>query len=259
MNLEMNKLSDWFWANKLSLNIDKSNYMLFSNIPAHKNNNSKIIIGKAVIKRKDCVKFLGITMDENLTWQNHIKICKSKIASSIYAINRIKKIIPNNYLRTLYFSMIYPYLSYGIQIWGSAYKVHKKSLIISQKKSIRTISIAKYNAHTDPLFRNLSILKLDDIYRVEVAKMVFQFKTNCLPTQLQTLFTLNSSIHDRKTRQQYDLHVRKCRTTLASQHISFVGPQIWNSLPVELKTYTSGTTQNFVSKFVKYLIDRYRN
>jgi hypothetical protein len=128
MNLEMNRLTEWFCANKLSLNVNKSNYMLFTNIHAFKANDNVIKIGDDVIERKLCVKFLGLYIDEHLTWHEHVRICKTKIAGSVYAINRIKNIIPNKYIRTMCFSMIHPYLSYGMQLWGATYNVHKKAL-----------------------------------------------------------------------------------------------------------------------------------
>jgi hypothetical protein len=172
MNLEMCRLADWFRANKLLLNAMKSNYMFFTNVRIGQNYNYQIRIGNDLIERKTCVKFLGIHIDDHLTWHDHIKICKSKIAGSIYVISRIKHIIPRKYIRTLYFTMIYPYLSNGIQLWGSAYAVHRKPLIISQKRIIRIVTGAKYNEHTDLLFKNEGLLKLDDIYNFEISKII---------------------------------------------------------------------------------------
>jgi hypothetical protein len=106
-----------------------------------------------------------------------------------------------------------------------------------QKRIICVISGAKYNDHTNPLFIKNNILKLDDIYKVEVAKIVFKFKQNVLPSSLQNIFTLNYDLHDSITRQCNDLHVMRSRTTLASQHLVCKGPQVWNALPSKLKDY----------------------
>jgi hypothetical protein len=259
MNLEMCRLADWFRANKLLLNAMKSNYMFFTNVRIGQNYNYQIRIGNDLIERKTCVKFLGIHIDDHLTWHDHIKICKSKIAGSIYVISRIKHIIPRKYIRTLYFTMIYPYLSNGIQLWGSTYAVHRKPLIISKKRIIRIVTGAKYNEHTDLLFKNEGLLKLDDIYHVEISKIIFKYKQHNLPTPLMTMFTLKSEMHVRKTRQHDDLYVKKCRTTLATQHISCKGPQIWNSLPTEIKTLTNVTLKQFATKVTQYIIHGYGN
>ena len=226
MNHELNVLSDWFKANKLSLNVNKCNYMFFSKVHKLSNNVPKLKIGDIYLEEKEYVKSLGLYLDKNLTWSKHINICKSKIACSIYAINRMKHIIPKKYLRNLYFSVIHPYLTYGIPIWGSTYNVHKNKLFIMQKRIIRIIAGAKYNEHTNPLFHELHILKLDDLYQAEVAKVVFKFKQNTLLTPLCNIFTLNSNVYKRTTRQQNDLHTKKCRTKIATQHISSKGPII---------------------------------
>ena len=155
--------------------------MLFTNtrIP----NNSNILkIGGTIIERKKCVKFLGIHLDE--------------ISSSIYAIKRGKRIVPKAYLHTLYFTMVHPYPTYGIPIWGAAYNVHKRSLFILQKRIIHIINGSKYNDHTNPMFHKLHVLKLDDIYKVQVAKLVVKHKQNSLPLPLQTLFISNSDLHN---------------------------------------------------------------
>jgi hypothetical protein len=137
-------------------------------------------------------------------------------------------------MRWFYFAIIYPYLSYGITIWGSAYKKQLNKLIVIQKRAVRIIAGNKYNEHTNPIFREFHILKLNDIYRVEVSKTAFKFKNKTLPQSIMDLFITNSEIHDRITRQNNDLHVKKCRTTIATQHISSSGPQLWNLLPSKI-------------------------
>jgi hypothetical protein len=214
----------------------------------------RLKIGRHLIERKPCVKFLGLLVDENLSWNNHINICKSKISSSIYAINRVKHIVPKKYLRTLYFTMIHPHLTYCIPAWGSAYNVHKNKLILMQKRIVRIISGAKYNDHTDNLWGQLHILKLNDIYKVEVSKLVFKHKQGVLPLPLRKLFISNSEIQEMRTRQFDDLYVKKCRTTLATQHVSCKGPQIWNSLPSSIKILTDGTINRFTSRLSNYIL-----
>ena len=123
-------------------------------------------------------------------------------------------------MHTLYFTLVYPYFAYGIPLWGGTYNVHMKKLITMQKRIIRVISGAKYNDHTGPLFKQIHILKLDDIFKMETLKIVYNYINNDLPTPFCKLFTLNSEVHRRYTRQHSDLHIKRCRTTLASQHIA---------------------------------------
>ena len=257
MNQELLTLSDWFKANKLSLNLSKTRCMLFTNKNVSPNNTYNISIDGVNVKRESSFKLLGIHIDEKLTWNEHIKVIKSKISSAIYAINRIKRLIPDKYKRTLYFSLIYLHLSYGVLIWGSANITNMKKLVTMQKKAIRILANAKYNDHTNQLFWNLKLLKLEDIYKVEVAKLIYKFNTNNLPRPLRKIFLPNNKVHQRQTRQSDNLHIRKCRTKLASQHITCKGPQIWNNLPNEIKTLTCITLKRFAYTVAKYFINQY--
>jgi hypothetical protein len=259
INLDLKMLGDWFYSNKLSLNTGKSNYILFTNMNISCDEPKIIKIYNNAIERKPCVKFLGIHLDENLTWHDHIKICTSKIGNSIYAINRVSNFIPKRYIRTLYFTLIYPYLSYGIALWGSAYKVHMKGINVAQKIIIRIMSSASYNEHTNPPFQKLHILKLEDIYKVETLKVVFEYLQKKLPPSLNKLFILNSDIYERQTRQFNDLHVRKCRTTLASQYISCKGPTFWNNLPSSIKELKHQTMKTFVTSLIDYTLSYSNN
>ena len=132
--------------------------MLFTNI-RNTNNELELKIGNEPIEKSKTVKFLGLHLDEQLTWNYHTKICSSKVAGSLNAINRIKHFVAQKYLRALHFSVIYPYMSYGITIWGSTYNVHKKKLVVMQKRAMRVTAGAKYNETTNPIFSQLRILK----------------------------------------------------------------------------------------------------
>ena len=75
--------------------------------------------------------------------------------------------------RSVYYTMVQPYLTYGIILWGPTYRCHVKQVSILQKKAIRCINKLYYNAHTEPLFIRNKILKLDDLYTFELSKFMF--------------------------------------------------------------------------------------
>ena len=99
----------------------------------------------------------------------------------------------------LYHALIYPYLNYGIVLWGSTYPTYRNIIFLQQKKAVRCITGAKYRDHTSPIFKECQLLKLDDIYKLEVVKFVYLFMKSELPTALNGMFALNSSIHGRLT------------------------------------------------------------
>ena len=115
--------------------------------------------------------FLGVTLDQNLTWRNHIDIVCSKVSRYIV---RLKHVLSCYILNTLYNSLIALHLTYGILAWG----MNASSPFKLQKKIIRIITNNKFNAHTDPIFKSLGFLKIQDIYRLNVLKFYYKHCQN---------------------------------------------------------------------------------
>ncbi len=166
----------------------------------------------------------------SLLGQN-IAYIKSKLSRSLYAMNRTKHIIPMKHTKTLYDSLVHSYISYGIVLWGSTYSSHLQQLRVCQKKAVRCIYKSAYNAHTDPLFRSSKILKLDELYQLEVAKLVYDALHDTLPAPLLHVFTPNAVVHAHNTRQRDNPHVHSRRTVVAKNSIVHRAPQIWSSIP----------------------------
>ena len=87
-----------------------------------------LYIEGTILERVPCTKFLGLYIDEHLSWKQHIDHCKKKMSSGIYAKNMAKHILSLNHLRTLYYSLVHPYATYGIRLWGNTYQKHTKKL-----------------------------------------------------------------------------------------------------------------------------------
>ena len=130
--------NDWFYANKLSLNASQSNFMLCSN--KLQTEATDIVISNESINRVDHFKFVGINLDENMTWKYHIDSCRAKLQSSLYAIANIKPFVTIYSLINLYYTSVYPHLTYGIILWGSTYATHVNRLFLSKQKVIRKMT-----------------------------------------------------------------------------------------------------------------------
>ena len=122
-----------------------------------------IQIGNVKLDRigNDCnelgTKFLGMYIDENLTWKQHIATVKRKVVGALFYIKHVKHVMPRDSLRTLYFALIRPYLSYGITLWGNANQNIIIPLTLIQKRGIRVINNASYYNHTGPKLKKLGI------------------------------------------------------------------------------------------------------
>ena len=263
MNIELNNLTDWFGANKLSLNISKTNYMLFSNVLANNSNNMELKLGNTIISKCNNVKFLGVYIDSKLKWDEHINRTKLKISKSFFALNKTKHILPRKNLISLYYTLVYPHLMYGITLWGAAYDIYINKLCVAQKKIIRIIAGAQYNAHTDPLFKKFNILKLSDIYKLQISKYVLAFLQNKLPQALQNIFVISSTVHGHNTRHCTSLKLNpyKFKTRLTNHSILKMGPDIWNKITPQMYSLDAHQTlvsrQCFSSRFRRAAVQGY--
>ena len=158
LNKELENISIWLEANKLTININKTHYMMFHRTRVKHNTNFKIHISNNVIDRSMNTKFLGVIIDSKLNWAAHILYIKNNISKSIGIIFKIRNFLDKHILRNMYFTFIYPYLIYCVEIWGNTNETHLKTLIQIQKRSIRTITFSHYQDHTGPLFDILNIL-----------------------------------------------------------------------------------------------------
>ena len=151
------------------------------------------------------IKFLGVMLDNKLRWNAHIKYISSKISKSVSILKMLKFIFPNRILKSLYYSFVYPYFSYCNIIWGGAANTHLESLVLLQKKCIRIICKVGYLDHTEPLFNELNILKVEQIYSLNCAKFVYCSTNKIKYTEFHHRLSTNGSFHNYQTRSRNSL------------------------------------------------------
>ena len=178
INDELGKVYAWLAINKLSLNMNKTKYMVF-----HAINKSiegiipNLVINGIQIDRVNSFKFLGLNLHENMSWKTHTEFVANKLTKYSGVLNRIKHFLPIDVLRKLYFSMVQSQLQYGILAWGFDHSRLDKL----QKRIIRIITQSKYKSHCDPLFKALEILKIKDLSELNCHKFLYNFKKGFLP------------------------------------------------------------------------------
>ena len=135
--------------------------MLFRSRPP--DNELALKINNVVLPRVAATKFLGIIIDDKLSWKPHIQSVKSRLSSVLSIMYKASKLINTTGMYTLYCSLFHPYLSYCNEIWGNTYTSNVKCLFTLQKKAIRLICNADRLAHTNAMFKDMSILKLSEL------------------------------------------------------------------------------------------------
>ena len=235
-NDELAKLSDYFCANKLCFNVDKTQLSIFGpNQNMVRFQNFKVKLNnKEISMVVNPVKFLGIFIDQHLNWKYHIAKVSSKISRATYCINRLKHLIPKASLVSLYYSLIHCHLTYGIHLWGNSTHVNK--LYKSQKKIIRIISNKKYTAHSQPLLRECNILNLTDLYQFHSNLLVHDWFHDQLPISFRSYFIHSPRMTDS---HKYILFRKRPRTKFTECQSVHQLPRIWNDIPVEMKSINS--------------------
>ena len=143
---------------------------------------------------------------------------------------------------SLYYTMVQPYLTYGIILWGPTYRCHLKPVSILQKKPIRCIHKLYYNGHTEPLFIRNKILKLDDLYKFELSKCMFDCINCFLPTPIVEHVITNATIHAHHTRQINIPHVTQTFGTISKRAVTHKGPNIWTEIPQTIRLHQNKNT-----------------
>jgi hypothetical protein len=222
LNVELKKICYWFRTNELSLHPGKTKFMIFTKNENNLNfNNINIVLNNNNDNENDennivklsyvnsaseipAIKFLGVHIDPKLNFKHHIDTIYSKIARSLFAINSAKHIIGKKALKTLYSSLVHSHISYCIPIWSCASKTHIKKLELQQKKSVRTISLSKYNAHTVPIFKNLNILPIKEQAIYTSLQLMYDYVYHKLPCSFDHIWKKNNA---RATRNLRNAHL----------------------------------------------------
>ena len=162
LNRELRKVSEWLNSNKLILNTNKTQYMMHHSLMSHPDP-TEIRLNDTIINHVNEAKFLGLIIDNKLTWKtqiNEIIIKRSKMTGILY---RVRNNITTKCLKQIYFCLVYPYLTYCSAIWGGAYGTLIDHIFISQKKLVRIMFSKKSYDHTHPTFKEHSLLKIRDV------------------------------------------------------------------------------------------------
>ena len=175
INNELEKVNKWLKLNKLAVNVDKTKSMLF-----HKRRPVTPIqfsLNNRIIDVVQYFNYLGIMLDADMSWKTHVAMVRNKLSRINGILHRLKYIYPQSILITLYKSLFVPHINYGSLLWGHAGGALDKI----QKKAVRTITYSNYIAHSEPLLKELNLLKVKDLFELKILKFLFKLYHNNLP------------------------------------------------------------------------------
>ena len=245
----MLQLTTWFNANKLTLNSDKSSFTIFkSKRKLIRNLPDSIDFNGQHIKRTSHNKFLGVILDENLSWNNHINELCSKLKRLFHIFYNIRNFLSKDNIRTIYYALVYSRIKYGISVYGQACDSKIKRIQTLQNQLLKVLSKKDYRFSTDSLHNEFDILKIKDIVKQEVITFVHNFFSNSLPPVFDGYFETLASNHNRNTRNGSNLiKITSHSTNFSASSLKIQGAKVWNRLDNNLKSLQK--VKNFRDKF----------
>ena len=126
------------------------------------------------------------------------------------------------------YALVYPFIMYGLIVWGNTYETTIKPVFVIQKRAVRVITFSNFDQHSSPLFKALKIIKFPDLVTYLIAIYMYQFAS---------FFTKVDTVHSYNTRHSAKLtyYLPKARTNYGKFSIRFQGPKIWNVIDDETK------------------------
>ena len=270
---DLTKLIEWFKANKLSINLGKTKYVIFNSRMIKATCTEKIKFGNITIDKVDEFKFLGIIFDSQLSWKAHASALESKLLMSKFLFQASKNILTQKLLCDVYYAHFYSHLIYGIETWGPMMsKKNLDRLFKIQKATVCIITNSKYNAHTDPIFRNNKLLKLNDIIKFHMGKFGYKLDHKIHQRPLLNIFKKNPEGLSRNRRVTHHMNIpiiSKHSSKLYNSSYLCKSISNWTKLPQSVKSSSSIfsfkdhasliSPHNHIILFIDYRLSKWLN
>jgi len=250
VNIEMQKIANWFRSNKMAVNTSKTKYIIFRNQGKHiPVDDCKIVynaneIGTfqdpnliSPIERihnqglEKSFKLLGVLFDEYLAFDHHINSLCSKISRSLYCIRRVKNFLPHSSMRTLYFALVHSNLSYCLNIYSCTSQTNINKILLKQKEAVRIICNENYRAHTAPLFERTKILPISKLIELAKLKFMHRYVNDQLPLSFAETWITNRQRDPTNNRRNADIFfVPPYNREIFKKFPLYTFPIAWNAL-----------------------------
>ena len=240
--MPFNKVYDWLTANKLTLNVKKSNFVIFCPAQRKLSHQPKIVVfdnkqnKKVSLEHKDFVN-INILIDKSLSWKHHIEHIIIKVSRTEGLIAKLRHFLPKHTLLNMYQALIAPYLTYGLTVWGQACKSYLDTLLKLQKRVLRFIYFSDHNGHAIPVYVDAYSLALKFVYYESIVNMMFDVRNRTAPSNIQDLFQDISNVHSYNTRSSAsnNFYTKPSRLSVQANSFSRIGVKVWNAIPQALR------------------------
>ena len=254
VTVKFNNLYDWCISNKLTINSEKTQFMVFHtpNKPMP-NNLSEIDTMRMKIKWVNTIKYLGVIFDEKFKWNNHIDYICDSLIRYFGIFNHLKHKATKLIARQLYYAFIYSKIKYGIEVYGAASTTNMEKLQIMQNTLMKLILKLDMRTSTYYLHSTLKILKVEDIYLCNVVVFGNKCLSGHCPNIFKEYFKIKTSHY--ANRREGSLEVPTYRIDYGMRSVKVKGAVQWNRLHKNLHQYRF--KKCLKRELINYYIKRY--
>ena len=252
VNSKLHNILDWCNFNRMSLNPAKSEYMIISNKIIQ--TEPCILMGNQTITRKHNVRYLGLQIDDRLTYHSHIDVLRSKLSRMIGISYKIRKNLNLRASKNYFYAFIYSSVIYCISTWGGTLLCIQSSdkLLNTYNRAVRVLFEQFFSAGEN-IHKSLGILKLEDVYKLSISTYMYKIvqcgEVECIGNSLQ--LTLPSHSYSTRNRYLYNVPFPRVNAIRRNFHYQFINA--WNDVPAEIKSART------VKSFRKQLSNHYLN
>ena len=237
------------------MNVSKSKFMMISS--KKKTPNLSIFINDEPLEQCESYKYLGVFIDQSLSWKPHIShICK-KISKACGALSKTRHIIGIETLKSIYHALVNSYLRYGILSWGNASHSVIQPLKTLINRAVRIMSFAPFGRlDTKPIFQHLKLLNVEETFLLETSKFIYKNKNGLLPiSSIAHHFDrpISNSNRTLRLRSHPTVAPYNLLSSFAKKSIQVRASQIWQDIPPTIQNYPLFST--FKRIYKHYLIE----
>ena len=232
INLDLDKIYSWLLANKLSINVEKTKYMIFATeYKLGQCPDLTVKVNGSKFKQVDRKDHLGLTLDEKLKWDKQVHAMCKKITSAVQAL-KSARFLPADVLKKLYNSLVESWLRYCCTVWGNCGKILKNQLQRMQHRTARMVCKTALETDNEVAPENLGRLNVHQLTEYNTALLIWKRKNGLASTYISDMFVPVKSAHNHDTRNaEFGFHPEKKNLTACTKRFSHTGCQIWNKLP----------------------------
>ena len=242
MNCDMNLIQSWLTANKLTLNVKKTKYMLIGNNfkLSQIHDDFTVKVHNTPLDRVNKHKYLGVYIGETLNWRPHINATSKKISAGLAILKRVNTTIPFDTRLNMYNALVMSYFNYCSTVWGNISKGLSDKFQKLQNRAARILTFSGYETRSRVLLGELSWERLENIRHKQLAMMMYKIYNNLSPSYLRQIFTNTSNVHAHNLRNsEINCYVPRPRTEYAKGSLHYRGSVLWNKIPSEIRQMPS--------------------